>query len=89
VKAAFAARHSGAPVNDPRQESTEMAGSPDCGEWFAVIRLTIFGEAGPRNTKPALEGGVGVPTKRRNFIDLTITKFPQISPRVKRKQRFR
>jgi hypothetical protein len=33
-----------------------LAGWPDCGEWFAVVRLTICGEANTTKAKPALEG---------------------------------
>jgi hypothetical protein len=36
--------------------STSAASRPDYGERFAVIRLTIRGEANPTKAKPALEG---------------------------------
>jgi hypothetical protein len=59
--------HSGAFVKDSRRISKNLAGWPDCGERFAVIRLTNCGEANTTKAKPALEGRALFGDEKRKF----------------------
>jgi hypothetical protein len=80
--------HSGASVKDSRRISKNLAGWPDCGERFAVIRLTNCGEANTTKAKPALEGRALFGAEAPEFSDLAVLNPPKIRHRVKRKQPF-
>jgi hypothetical protein len=56
-----------------------LAGWPDCGERFAVIRLTICGEAKTTKAKPALEGRAlfGDEAPETQFI--AVLNFPKMT----------
>jgi hypothetical protein len=80
--------HSGAFVKDSRRISKNLAGWPDCGERFAVIRLTNCGEANTTKAKPALEGRALFGDEAPEILCVATLNFPKIRHRVKRKQPF-